>query len=158
MKIFIHTLVGFSLFSVIGLLLTVIKFIYHHRYGKAVFIISSNKYRKSQKSKKEFTMNVTPFKDENENIYLPLKYVANSLGAKLYYDQNYKFIIKIMDKNIKVNDNSILIENNSISLNRKIEEDVKVVNDELMLPQKYIKDIFEVNIEVDDSTGEVVLK
>lgn len=48
-------------------------------------------------------MTVSPFKDENNNVYLPLKYVADSLGIKLYNDEEYSVIIKVMDKNVKAN-------------------------------------------------------
>lgn len=103
-------------------------------------------------------MTVSPFKDENNNVYLPLKYVADSLGIKLYNDEEYSVIIKVMDKNVKANKEGILIENSSTNLNTKIDKNIKVRNNELMLPQSYIKDIFEVNIEIDNKTGEVILK
>ncbi len=47
-------------------------------------------------------MNVSPFKDEDDNVYLPLKYVANSLGIKLYNDDEYSIIIKVMDKTLEL--------------------------------------------------------
>lgn len=103
-------------------------------------------------------MNVSPFKDEDDNVYLPLKYVANSLGIKLYNDDEYSIIIKVMDKNIRANEDVIFIENSSTKLNRKIDNNIKIKNNELMLPQSYIKDIFEVNIEINNKTGEVILK
>ncbi|EPN2036064.1 copper amine oxidase N-terminal domain-containing protein [Clostridium botulinum] len=158
MKIFLYTFMSLLFFSSFAFLLTAAKFIYHHKYGKAVFKINRNRYKKSKIAKKEFLMTVSPFKDENNNVYLPLKYVADSLGIKLYNDEEYSVIIKVMDKNVKANKKGIFIENSSINLNTKIDKNIKVRNNELMLPQSYIKDIFEVNIEIDNKTGEVILK
>jgi len=157
-KIFLYTFISLLSFSLFTLLLSAVRFIYHHKYGKAVFEINKSKYKKSKISKKEFPMSVSPFKDENDNVYLPLKYVADSLGVKLYNDDEYGIIIKVMDKNIRVNEDVIFIENSSTKLNRKIDNNIKIRNNELMLPQSYIKDIFEVNIEIDNKTGEVILK
>lgn len=157
-KILLYSFIGLLSFSLVDLLLNAAKFMYHHKYGKVVFKINKNKYKKSKVSKKEFLMTVSPFKDENNNVYLPLKYVADSLGIKLYNDDEYSIIIKVMDKNIKANEEVIFIENSSTNLNRKIDKNIRIRNNELMLPQSYIKDIFEVNIEVDNKTGEVILK
>ncbi|WP_251860425.1 copper amine oxidase N-terminal domain-containing protein [Clostridium sp. Marseille-Q2269] len=158
MKIIFYTFIIFLSFSLIAFLLTTARFIYHHKYGKAVFKINKNKYKKSQRSKKEFLMTVSPFKDENDNVFLPLKYVANSLGMKLYYDEKRNMIINVMDKSIKANKEIIFIENSSKKLKRKIDDNIKIINNELMLPQSYIKDIFDINIEINNNTGEVVLR
>ncbi|EJO5348023.1 copper amine oxidase N-terminal domain-containing protein [Clostridium botulinum] len=158
MKIFLCTFISLLCFSLFAFILTAIKFVYHNKYGRAVFKINKNKYKKSKISKKEFFMNVSPFRDENDNVYLPLKYVADSLGIKLYNDDNYSIIIKVMDKNIKANEKVIFIENSSTNLNTKIDENIKVINNEVMLPQTYIKDIFEVSIEINSKTGEVIIK
>lgn len=158
MKIILYGFIALLFFSLVDLLLSALKFMYHHKYGKVVFKINKNKYKKSTISKKEFLMNVSPFKDENNNVYLPLKYVADSLGIKLYNDDEYSIIIKVMDKNIKANEDVIFIENTSTNLNRRIDNNIRIRNNELMLPQNHIKDIFEVNIEIDNKTGEIILK
>lgn len=159
MKILIHILMVFIVFAIITFSVTVIKFIYHHRYGKAVFKISSNKFRKSSISKKEYNMNVEPFKDQFENVYLPLKYVVYSLGGSFYFSEGYKLAIKILDKDIKINNkNSILVKSKSLGSFYRIENKIKIVNDEIMLSHKYIKDIFGVTVDLNKDTGEIILR
>ncbi|GAA0745967.1 copper amine oxidase N-terminal domain-containing protein [Clostridium oceanicum] len=160
MELLIHVFIIFILFTFVGSVLTIAKMFYINKHGKAVFKINYNKFKKNKKSKKEFDMNVTPFLDKEENIYLPFKYVAFSLGFKRFRsDSSHKVILKLLDKNIKINfENDITIENKSSNTSIKLRENIRVINDELMLPESYIKDIFDVNINLDETTGEIVLK
>lgn len=121
------------------------------KYGRGVFTISSNKYRKSLKGTKEFTMIASPVKS-GESIYLPLKTVAKLVGASVTSnDDDVKLKIRYYGKIIYVtNENTVAMQDTSYR-DVKCVKDSKVSNDEVLLPVETLKKIFGVKIDIENN-------
>ncbi|ADL52373.1 copper amine oxidase domain protein [Clostridium cellulovorans 743B] len=121
------------------------------KYGRGVFTISSNKYRKSLKGKKEFTMIASPVKS-GESIYLPLKTVAKLVGARVTSkDDVNKLKIRYYGKIIYVtNENTVAVRDTAYRDMKSI-KDAKVSNDEVLLPIETLRRMFGVKIDIENN-------
>lgn len=158
MRFLFMLIAGFTVYSMISIYFHIIRTVKVSKYGRAVFKISSDKYKKSIKDTKEIQMNVAPFKEENK-VYLPLRYVANSLGIKNFEnDKDNKIIMRYGDKRIKVsNDNKVTVKNSHDERYQNIQS-VKIKNDEFMVSAAAVKDMFGVRVCMNDEKDKIIIK
>lgn len=156
----VHIILGFwsisIFFMIISLLLTLLNVFKKARYGKVVFKVQSNKYRLGLNSNKELSMNVKPFKCNN-TTYLPVRYVIKALGIKPEKNEEQKTIIKYHDKLITISENLILVCRTGENTYQKMENHIKYINNEMMVPLLYYEDMFDVNVNYNENTDEIVI-
>jgi hypothetical protein len=137
-------------------LYTLIKVFRRAKYGNAVFKVQSSKYRTGLNSKKEISMTVKPFK-YNNTVYLPVTYVMKALGIKNAKNQGQETIIKYSDKIITISENLITVCETGVNTCEKMSSEIKYMNNEMMIPLVYCKDMFDVSTEYNKITDEIVL-
>lgn len=135
-----------------------VKVMHKNKHGVAVFKINSRNYRKSLRSKKEYAMSVEPILEKGQ-VYLPVKYLANCIGAEQRNDAQNKIILTYNDIVLKIsNSDSICFHNKGLKNEKRINDNIKIVNDELLLPLKYINEIFNLSSEYNDESKEIVIR
>jgi len=105
---------------------------------------------------KEFVMDIAPFVSGGRT-FVPLKYLAEALGAKINWDQTSQSISITKDQTtvvVEINKNVILINGQQKSM------DVKPIisNERTFLPAKYIADAFGYSSSWDATQNSIILQ
>lgn len=137
----------------------VFRMLKENKYGRAIFKINSLTYKKGSKGKKDYSLKVAPF-IQNNKIYLPIREVAKVLGYKgITKEESHLFIINRFYKKIIINndENIIILIRGAKERGYKLRGESKKIDNELMVSIDAIADIFNIHHKI-NKDGEILLK
>jgi len=118
---------------------------------KAVFVVNQNSYTVDGQ---EQTMDVAPF-IENDRTYVPVRFLAQSLGCRVQWDESTRAVTLAGDKTV-----ILVIGNTTLQVNGQSQTmDVApfIENDRTFLPARFVAEAFGYVVSWDAATNTVTV-
>ena len=129
-----------------------------HKYKKVILNIDSNIYQyfdeNNESNEKE--MDVAPFIDKNNRTLVPVRFVAEALGASVeWIAEENTAILRSEEAIIKLNtqNNIMYVDNDKVRMDTK----PQIVNNRMFVPIRYIAENLNCDVKWDKETSTAII-